>query len=73
MLRSAVRLYNHDFRLTKDQDDKAKILSAGISAFNVLNHTNFTSYIGSLSSSLFGQPTAALAGRQLQFSLGFQF
>jgi hypothetical protein len=66
-------LYNHDFRLTKEKGDKAKILSAGVSAFNVLNHTNFTSYIGSLSSSLFGQPTAALAGRQLQFSLGYQF
>jgi hypothetical protein len=66
-------LYNHDFRLTKDKGDKAKILSAGVSAFNVLNHTNFTSYIGTLSSSRFGQPTAALAGRQLQFSVGFQF
>ncbi len=66
-------LYNHDFRLTKDKGDKAKILSAGVSAFNVLNHPNFTSYIGTLSSSRFGQPTAALAGRQLQFSVGFQF
>jgi hypothetical protein len=66
-------LYNHDFRLTKDTGDKAKILSAGVSAFNVLNHTNFTSYIGTLSSSRFGQPTAALAARQLQFSMGFQF
>jgi len=50
-----------------------KILSAGVSAFNVLNHTNFTNYIGTLSSSRFGEPTAALAGRQLQFSMGFQF
>ena len=66
-------LYNHDFRLTKEKGDKAKILSAGVSAFNALNHTNFTSYIGTLSSSRFGQPTAALAGRQLQFSMGFQF
>jgi hypothetical protein len=66
-------LYSHDFRLTKDTGDKAKILSAGVSAFNVLNHTNFTSYIGALSSPLFGQPTAALAARQIQFSAGFQF
>ena len=66
-------LYNHDFRLTKEKGDNAKILSAGVSAFNVLNHTNFTNYIGTLSSSRFGQPTAALAGRQLQFSVGFQF
>lgn len=66
-------LYDHDFRLTKETGDKAKILSAGISAFNVLNRTNFTSYIGSLSSPLFGHPSAALAGRQLQFSLGYRF
>lgn len=66
-------LYSHDFRLTKDRGDKEKILSAGVSAFNVLNRTNFTSYIGALSSPLFRQPTAALAGRQLQFSLGFRF
>ena len=66
-------LYSHDFHLTKATGDKAKILSTGVSAFNVLNHANFTSYIGTLSSPLFGQPAAALAGRQLQFSLGFQF
>jgi hypothetical protein len=66
-------LYGHDFFLTKDKGDNARILSAGVSAFNVLNHTNFTNYIGTLSSSRFGQPTAALAGRQLQFSIGYRF
>jgi hypothetical protein len=66
-------MWNHDFYLTKVRDDKAKILSGGISAFNVLNHPNYTNYIGALTSSLYGQPTAALPGRQLQFSLGFQF
>ncbi len=66
-------LYSHDFRLTKETGDNAKFLSAGVSAFNVLNHTNFTSYIGTVSSSLFEQPTAALAGRQMQFSIGYRF
>jgi hypothetical protein len=66
-------MYDHDFQLTEAKGDKAKILSAGVSAFNVLNRTNFTNYIGTQSSSLFGQPTAALAGRQLQFSLGYRF
>jgi hypothetical protein len=66
-------LYSHDFFLTRDKGDKARILSAGVSAFNVLNRTNFTSYIGTLSSSRFGEPTAALAGRQLQFSVGYRF
>jgi hypothetical protein len=66
-------LWNHDFQLTKSSGDKAKVLSGGISAFNVLNHANFTNYIGALSSSRFGQPTAALPGRQLQLSIGFRF
>ncbi|NYF53431.1 TonB-dependent receptor [Tunturiibacter gelidoferens] len=66
-------IYDHDFRLTRETGDKAKFLSAGVSAFNVLNHANFTSYIGSLNSSLFEHPTAALAGRQLQFSIGYSF
>jgi hypothetical protein len=66
-------LYNHDFRLTKAVDDKAKIVSFGVSAFNVFNRTNYTSYIGALSSSRFAQPSASLAGRQLQFSAGYRF
>ena len=66
-------LWDHEFRLTRTKGDKAKILTTGLSAFNVLNHPNFTSYIGNLSSPLFGQPTAALAGRQMQLSVGFRF
>jgi outer membrane receptor protein involved in Fe transport len=66
-------LWDHDFRLTKETGDKAKTLTAGVSGFNVLNRTNYTNYIGTVSSSLFTQPTAALPGRQLQFSLGFHF
>lgn len=66
-------LWDHDFRLTKETEDKAKILTAGVSGFDVLNRTNYTNYIGTVSSSLFTQPTAALPGRQLQFSLGFHF
>ena len=67
-------LYDHDFFLTRQHaEDKARVLSAGISAFNVLNRPNFTNYEGTLSSIRFGQPTAALAGRQLQFSVGYRF
>jgi len=66
-------LYSHDFQLTKDTGDKAKVLSAGISAFNVFNHANYQKYIGTLSSSRFGTPTSALPGRQIQLSLGYRF
>nr|WP_263385921.1 hypothetical protein [Granulicella arctica] len=66
-------IYNHDFFLSKEKGDNARFLSAGVSGFNVLNRTNYTSYIGTLSSSCFGEPTAALATRQIQFSLGYRF
>lgn len=67
-------LYNHDFFLTRERaEDKAHVLSVGISAFNILNRTNFTSYEGTLSSERFGRPTAALAARQLQCSIGYRF
>lgn len=66
-------LYGHDFHLNKASGDTAKILTAGASAFNVLNRTNYTNYIGALSSLLFTRPTAALAGRQLQFVIGYRF
>jgi hypothetical protein len=44
-----------------------------VDGFNVLNRTNFLSYIGSVQSQLFRQPTAALPGRQLQFTFGYKF
>jgi hypothetical protein len=66
-------LWDHDFRLTRATGENAQILTAGISSFNVLNRTNYTNYIGTISSPLFTQPTAALAGRQLQFSVGYRF
>ena len=66
-------LYNHDFHLSKPKGDDGCVLSAGLSAFNVFNHTNYTTYIGALSSSRFEQPTTALAGRQIQLSVGYSF
>jgi hypothetical protein len=66
-------LWDHDFKLTNAKGDHARILNIGVSGFNVLNHANFTNYIGSIRSPLFGQPTAALAGRQLQFGIRYQF
>lgn len=66
-------LWEHDFKLTKAKGDHAKLLNIGVSGFNVLNHANYTNYIGSIRSPLFGQPTAALPGRQLQFGIRYQF
>jgi hypothetical protein len=66
-------IWDHDFQLTKASGDKAKVLTAGVSAFNVLNHANFSGYIGALTSSRFMQPTSAQAGRQMQLSVGYRF
>jgi hypothetical protein len=66
-------LWDHDFKLGKGKEDDAKVISLGISGFDVLNHPNFTNYVGNIRSSLFMQPTVAMPGRQLQFSFGFRF
>jgi len=66
-------LWDHDFALNKAKGEHAKVLNVGISAFNVLNRTNFTDYVGSIRSPLFKQPTSALAGRQLQFNMRHRF
>jgi hypothetical protein len=65
--------YVHDFHLTKAKGENARILTPGIAAFNALNRTNYTEYIGTVTSTRFEEPTAALAGRQLQFSIGYRF
>ncbi|MDP9049473.1 MAG: hypothetical protein M3O31_01950, partial [Acidobacteriota bacterium] len=65
--------YAHDFYLTKARDENARVFTAEFSAFNVLNHSNYTDYIGTVTSSHFGQPTSANPGRQLQFSIGYRF
>lgn len=65
--------WEHEAGVTKAKGDKAKVLTPGIAAFNLLNDTNHTGYIGTLSSQLFGRPTAALPGRQVQFALAFRF
>ncbi len=72
--------WEHEFKLTKAKDDDGKVISIGVSSFNVLNHPNFSGYIGSINSvdpitgaSRFMQPTSASAGRQLQFSIGYRF
>jgi hypothetical protein len=42
-------------------------------AFNVLNHTNFVGYSGSLRSPYFGQPISAAPARRIQVGINFGF
>jgi hypothetical protein len=44
-----------------------------VQAYNLLNHTNFTNFVGVQTSPFFGQPTAALAGRRIETGLRLGF
>jgi hypothetical protein len=62
---------SRDLKLGGGKD--AREVTIGFDAFNVLNHVNYGSFVGTLSSPLFGQPVAARAARQLQFSARMKF
>lgn len=59
----------HDFPLSKDK----KVFSVSLNSFNVLNHPNYVTYIGTISSPLFGQPVAAQPPRRMQLDVQFKF
>jgi hypothetical protein len=50
-----------------------RTVTPGLDAFNVLNHVNYSYYVGNLSSPFFGQAVAAQAPRRLQFSLRVRY
>jgi hypothetical protein len=62
---------SRDIKLGAGKD--AREVTLGFDAFNVLNHVNYGSFVGTLSSPLFGQPVTARAARQLQFSARMKF
>jgi outer membrane receptor protein involved in Fe transport len=65
---------SHDITLrARSKPNDPWTLTVGVDAFNVLNHTNFTSYIGTVTSPLFGQATSAQPPRRVQFSLRTKF
>lgn len=63
---------SHDFPLTKAKKE-ARVFTVSLNAFNVLNHPNYVTYIGTQSSPLFGRPVAAQPPRRLQLDLQFKF
>jgi hypothetical protein len=67
-----------DLRLSRDfllkpKENKGRALTAALEAFNVSNDVNYNTYVGVLTSPLFGQPVSAYPARRLQMSLGFRF
>jgi hypothetical protein len=65
--------WSREFALSGRKGDDARAFSVSVDAFNILNHVNFVSYIGSLSSPFFGQAVAAKPPRRIQLSGGFHF
>jgi hypothetical protein len=65
--------WSHDFFLASAKKDKGPTVTLGLDAFNIINHVNYMSYVGVLSSPLFGQPISAQPPRRLQVSFRFRF
>ncbi len=63
---------SHDFPLSKAKKE-TRIFTVSLNAFNVLNHPNYVTYIGTQSSPLFGKPVAAQPPRRMQLDLQFKF
>jgi hypothetical protein len=65
--------WSRDFYLNRTQKDKGPTVTLGLDAFNVLNHVNYTGYVGVQNSPFFGEPVSALPVRRLQASFRFRF
>jgi hypothetical protein len=63
---------SHDFPLTKKKGE-TRIFSVTLNSFNILNHPNYLTYIGTISSPLFDQPVAAQPPRRMQLDVQFKF
>jgi hypothetical protein len=66
---------SHDFTF-KPKSDKQKdvpTLTVSINSFNILNHPNYVTYVGVVTSPFFGQPVAANPPRRTQLDLEFKF
>jgi Carboxypeptidase regulatory-like domain/TonB dependent receptor len=64
---------SRDFYFSKTKREKGKVTTFGFEAFNVLNHVNYSYYVGNLESHFFGQAVSALPTRRLQLTARFKF
>jgi hypothetical protein len=67
-----------DLRWSREFEIKGKktegpTITLGVDAFNVLNRTNYSGFVGNLSSAFFGLPTSSRPARRVQFTVGFEF
>jgi hypothetical protein len=65
----------HDFTFSPKSDKQKDVptLTVSINSFNILNHPNYVTYVGVLTSPFFGRPVAANPPRRTQLNLEFKF
>jgi len=63
---------SRDFFLSKKKE-KGNVVTFSLDAFNILNHVNYTAFVGNLSSAFFGQAVAGFPARRLQLTSRFKF
>jgi hypothetical protein len=65
----------HDFTFKPRSDKQRDVptLTVSINSFNILNHPNYVTYVGVLTSPFFGRPVAANPPRRTQLNLEFKF
>ena len=62
---------SHEFKMGSQKN--APSFTVALDAFNVLNRVNYGSFIGTVSSPLFGQPITARPPRQFQLSIRYEY
>jgi hypothetical protein len=65
--------FSKDITVSAPKAKDARAVTLGVDVFNVLNHTNFSGYVGNIRSPLYGSATAAAPGRRLQLSAEVKF
>jgi hypothetical protein len=55
------------------RNTEARVITVNLNSFNVLNHPNYVSFIGTQSSPFFGKPVAAQPPRRMQLDVQFKF
>jgi Carboxypeptidase regulatory-like domain/TonB dependent receptor len=64
----------HDFAFKhRDKQKDVPTLTVSINSFNILNHPNYVTFVGLVTSPFFGQPVAANPPRRTQLNLEFKF
>ena len=65
--------WSHDVALSGAKHDKGTALTISLDAFNVLNHPNFSGYVGNVRSPFFFSPTSVAPGRRIQLAAEVKF